>query len=116
MGTRRPSLLNDAHIDTCVSLLEHNDVDNFESRMAAEVRLYWIILKKCSASEVNLVETEAALEAWNGEWSALFSESIWNTHLQLEEYRPNGFEQTSHALNFSKWDTSSPISTHITNH
>lgn len=69
-------MISESQTDVCVSLLKHKDVDNFESRMAAEVRLYWIIAKNCSASEVNLAETEAALQGWNQEWSALFSESI----------------------------------------
>ena len=54
-------------------------MDNFEARMAAEVRLYWIMVKKCSASEVDLVDTEAALEDWYQEWSELFSESSGNS-------------------------------------
>lgn len=83
--------------------------------MAAEVRLYWIILNKCSASEVSLVETEAALENWNQEWSALLSESTWNSPEQMNYGHPDVFEQASHAPNSSRWGTNSPISSRITN-
>lgn len=50
--------------------------------MAAEVRLYWIMVKKCSVSEVDLVDTEAALEDWYQEWSELFSESSGLQYLE----------------------------------
>ena len=48
-------------------------VTNYETRMGAEIKLYWIIYQNCCGLQVNLAETKLALQSWQQEWAALFS-------------------------------------------
>ncbi|KFA63303.1 hypothetical protein S40285_07636 [Stachybotrys chlorohalonatus IBT 40285] len=74
VGTRRHALLNQTQIDRCVSFIKSNEVTNYETRMGAEISLYWIIYTKCNGSHINLSETKHAFENWQHEWSSLFYE------------------------------------------
>lgn len=76
VGTRRQALLNQTQIDQSLRLLETENVTNFEARMAAEVKLYWIIYEKCCTAQVDMVATKNALRAWQQEWAALFGREI----------------------------------------
>lgn len=54
--------------------MEADHVTNYEARMTAEVKLYWIIYQQCCGRQVDLNETKLALQGWQQEWAALFSE------------------------------------------
>ncbi|EXJ83146.1 hypothetical protein A1O1_06765 [Capronia coronata CBS 617.96] len=74
VGTRRQALLNQAQISRCVRLLENDKMTNFEARMAAEIKLYWIIYEKCCISPLDIAGTKNALRSWHQEWAALFDQ------------------------------------------
>ncbi|KAK5218320.1 hypothetical protein LTR96_010385 [Exophiala xenobiotica] len=74
VGTRRPALVNQALVDRGLRFLESDMVTNFEARMAAEVKLYWIIYNNCCGTEVDLEHAKSALQAWQREWAALFNQ------------------------------------------
>jgi hypothetical protein len=52
--------------------LESDEITNFEGRMVAEVKLYWIIYEKCCGPHVDLTEMKANLQAWKQDWATLF--------------------------------------------
>ncbi|KAH7304205.1 putative C6 finger domain protein [Stachybotrys elegans] len=72
VGTRRHALLNQTQIDRCVTFIKSNDVTNYETRMGAEINLYWIIYTRCNGPHINLSETKNAFQSWQREWSSLF--------------------------------------------
>lgn len=72
VGTRRQALLTQEQINRCVRFVESDNVTNYEARMAAEVNLYWIIYDKCCGSDIDLSETQLALQQWRQEWNTLF--------------------------------------------
>ncbi|KAK4948613.1 hypothetical protein LTR10_012617 [Elasticomyces elasticus] len=74
VGTRRQALLTRSQVEQCLRILDTNNVTNFEARMVAEAKLYWIVYEKCSGSQVNVADTKAALKAWQEDWAALFDE------------------------------------------
>ncbi|KAK9415739.1 hypothetical protein SUNI508_10217 [Seiridium unicorne] len=74
IGTRRQSLLNQAQIDRCVRLFESDEITNYEARMVAEVKLYWIIYNKCGGPRVDLPATKMALRNWQLDCVNLFNE------------------------------------------
>jgi len=53
-------------------ILDSDHATNFESRMVAEINLYWIIYKSCSAVPVDLPKAQAALHTWKQEWKFIF--------------------------------------------
>lgn len=52
-----------------------DQVTNFETRMVAEINLYWIIYESCSVVQVDLPGTQASLHQWREEWKFLFGKS-----------------------------------------
>ncbi|KAH6647169.1 hypothetical protein BKA67DRAFT_581868 [Truncatella angustata] len=74
VGTRRQTVLNQAHIDRCVKLIDSSEVTNYEARMVAEVKLYWIIYNKCGRPRIDLAETKLALQNWQRDCMDLFDE------------------------------------------
>ncbi|KAJ9269984.1 hypothetical protein DTO212C5_3954 [Paecilomyces variotii] len=76
VGTRRPAMLNQQHVDHCQYIFENGNLTNYEARMVAEVKLYWVIYKKCCPQShlVDLPEAELALKNWRKEWASLFDE------------------------------------------
>ncbi|KAJ5614883.1 hypothetical protein N7528_008537 [Penicillium herquei] len=76
VGTRRQAMLNQKHIDACQEVFEHITLTNFEARMVAEVKLYWVIYEKCcpQSEQVDLSKAKSALKAWRTEWASLFNE------------------------------------------
>lgn len=81
VGTRRKSLLNQKEVDDCDKVLEHEETPQFETRMVAEVKLYWIIYSQCCAPRVNLGSIRAALSAWKRNWHSLFGTYRLRRHL-----------------------------------
>lgn len=67
-------MLSKAQIDASGGLTErvHPDqMSNFEQRMVAEVKLYWIIYEHTSNTN-GRQQTETALNAWRRDWQPLF--------------------------------------------
>jgi hypothetical protein len=72
VGTRRRSILDAEQIKKCRQILDSDLATNFETRMVAEVNLYWIIYTHCSNMVVDLPKTQATLHEWKQEWKFLF--------------------------------------------
>lgn len=75
VGTRRRSVLNEADIRRCKAILDSNTTTNFESRMVAEVHLYWIMYHNCS-TPVDLPKTQQSLHVWKEEWGWLLGKYL----------------------------------------
>ncbi|KAE9370923.1 hypothetical protein N431DRAFT_343941 [Stipitochalara longipes BDJ] len=74
VGTRRRSILDRKQIEKCRQILDSDHATNFETRMVAEVMLYWIIYESCSSPQVDLPKTQTALHEWREEWKFLFDQ------------------------------------------
>lgn len=74
VGTRRRSILDRKQINECRKILDSDHATNFETRMVAEVNLYWIIYESCLKVPVDLPSTQAALHEWRQEWKFLFDQ------------------------------------------
>jgi hypothetical protein len=72
VGTRRKAQLDHEQIERCRWILDSDHVTNFETRMVAEVNLYWIIYESCSRGTVDVPGTQAVLDTWKQEWKFLF--------------------------------------------
>lgn len=70
--------MNQVQVDRGLHFLESDSITNFEARMAAEVKHYWIIYNNCCGTDVDLVDAKSALQAWQREWAALFSMNTCN--------------------------------------
>lgn len=73
VGTGRKAVLEHGDIERCRRALVVKRASNFESRMVAEVCLYWIIYES-SRKPVDLPNTQSALHSWKEEWKHLFEE------------------------------------------
>ncbi|CAO2657023.1 Nn.00g058260.m01.CDS01 [Neocucurbitaria sp. VM-36] len=73
VGTRRKAVIDRRDIEKCRVILESDHATNFESRMVAEIFLYWIVYETCSAS-VDLPKTQTAFQKWKLEWQYLFDQ------------------------------------------
>ncbi|KAJ5110180.1 hypothetical protein N7532_002825 [Penicillium argentinense] len=74
VGTRRETVLTQSHIDRCRIFLESGNLENYEARMVAEVKLYWVIYEKCCGRRIDLAEAKLALQSWKDQWASLFDE------------------------------------------
>ena len=74
VGTRRRAMLSQAQIDRCRMILDSDRATNFETRMVAEINLYWIIYGQCCSGKVDLPSTQAILSSWRQEWAMLFDQ------------------------------------------
>ncbi|OCL12435.1 hypothetical protein AOQ84DRAFT_285221 [Glonium stellatum] len=74
VGTRRKSLIDRDQVNRCRDVLDSDHATNYESRMVAEVNLYWIIYESCSVIPVDLPKTQAVLHTWREEWKWLFDQ------------------------------------------
>lgn len=73
VGTRRKSVLDEEDINKCRLVLGSNIATNFESRMVAEVCLYWVIYRSCSMT-TDLPKTQESLHDWKEEWGWLLDQ------------------------------------------
>jgi hypothetical protein len=71
VGTRRKAMIDRSQVDRCHKVLDSEHATNFESRMVAEVNLYWILYENCCSSQVDLPKTQSALHAWKREWKSV---------------------------------------------
>ncbi|OAA58224.1 Major facilitator superfamily domain, general substrate transporter [Cordyceps fumosorosea ARSEF 2679] len=76
VGTRRQTMLRQEHVDRCSLLVETGSLQNYEARMVAEVKLYWVMYTKCcpQSGEVDVRDCKVALRNWKTEWAGLFDE------------------------------------------
>lgn len=67
-----------AQIQRCIELASTDNDSSYEcyeSRMAAEVHLYWIIYEQCcQTQDANLKATKRAFSQWQRTWAKLFGE------------------------------------------
>jgi hypothetical protein len=71
VGTRRRAVLDRKDIDRCRAILGSENATNFETRMVAEIFLYWVLYESLNSS-VDLPRTQTALQAWKSEWQYVF--------------------------------------------
>lgn len=89
-------MVDHQQINACREILASDQSTNFETRMVAEINLYWIIYESCSMSQVDLPGTQAALHEWKQEWKFLFGTPIFRvdghflTYSQINQ-DPNSF-------------------------
>ncbi|GAB7335704.1 hypothetical protein MBLNU13_g08007t3 [Cladosporium sp. NU13] len=74
VGTRRPAAVSQKQIQHLVRSADHNKLSNFEMRMVAEVKLYWLIYQMSSASSIGVSSTDHRLVAWRDEHASLFDQ------------------------------------------
>lgn len=67
VGTRRKAIISQEDINQCRLILGSDHATNFETRMVAEVSLYWVLYESLCAP-VDLPRTQAALKTWKNEW------------------------------------------------
>ena len=74
VGTRRQTMLTQEHVDKCQIPLENGRFKNYEARMVAEVKLYWVIYTKCCPQDhqVDLSNAKLSLHKWKEDWTSLF--------------------------------------------
>ncbi|KAH8169459.1 hypothetical protein LIA77_10003 [Sarocladium implicatum] len=68
------TFLKQSHVDQCLRLSDTDNITNFETRMVAEVDLYWKIYQNICEVQVNLKEMNLALRSWQHNWAALFNQ------------------------------------------
>ncbi|CAI6332092.1 unnamed protein product [Periconia digitata] len=73
VGTHRRSVLTQDDVSRCRLILSADHATNFESRMVAEVHLYWIIYQNCN-TWIDLPKAQAALNSWKMEWGFLLDQ------------------------------------------
>jgi hypothetical protein len=71
VGTRRRAVIERKDIDRCRRILGSENATNFETRMVAEIFLYWLLYES-SNGPVDLPKTQAALQNWKSEWQHVF--------------------------------------------
>ncbi|KAJ5600594.1 hypothetical protein N7450_001661 [Penicillium hetheringtonii] len=74
VGTRRQTMLSQEHVDKCQIPLGNGSFKNYEARMVAEVKLYWVIYTKCCPQDqqVDLSDAKLSLQDWKEDWKNLF--------------------------------------------
>lgn len=73
VGTRRVSVLDSSLVATCSKLQDRTkELGNFETRMIAEVKLYFITYQQC-LGHTDRTKTEQQLTNWKLEFTDLFS-------------------------------------------
>jgi hypothetical protein len=68
VGTRRTAMIVHAQIEKCSETLQSDFATQFETRMVAEINLYWVIYEYSCGTSVDLPKTQAALHAWKHDW------------------------------------------------
>ncbi|PVH99483.1 hypothetical protein DM02DRAFT_594183 [Periconia macrospinosa] len=73
VGTHRKAVLSQDDVNRCRLILGSDHATNFESRMVAEVNLYWVMYQHCSTS-VDLSKTQPTLDTWKSDWEFLLDQ------------------------------------------
>ncbi|KAF2485633.1 hypothetical protein BDY17DRAFT_322462 [Neohortaea acidophila] len=74
VSMRRQSMVTKSDVEASRKILQSDIVTNFETRMVAELHLYWTIYEQCVAVDVHLPRAKAALQSWKEEWAFLFNQ------------------------------------------
>ncbi|KAG8420613.1 hypothetical protein J3459_010897 [Metarhizium acridum] len=74
VGMQRRAIISQVEIDRCLRFLEADNVNNYETRMVAEVQLYWVIYQQCCVGRVDLLGVTRALQLWQHKWISLFDQ------------------------------------------
>jgi hypothetical protein len=69
-------MLVSAQIEKCSGTLQSDYATHFETRMVAEINLYWVIYEYCCGASVDLPKTQAALHAWKQDWKAVLGKQF----------------------------------------
>jgi hypothetical protein len=69
VGTRRRAVVDQTDIDRCRLLLESEKATDFETRMVAEIYLYWALYESFNAP---VDQAQATLKSWKSEWQNVF--------------------------------------------
>jgi hypothetical protein len=70
-------MIGPARIERCRMILEFDSVTNFQTRMVAEIHLYWCMYENCTVAFVDLTKAQNALKVWKEEWQFLMGMSIF---------------------------------------
>jgi hypothetical protein len=70
-------MIDRSQIEKCSEILQSDHSTNFETRMVAEINLYWIIYESCSGSTVDLPKTQSSLHTWKQDWKHVLGETSW---------------------------------------
>lgn len=84
VGTHRRAVIDRKDIDRCRLILGSENATNFETRMVAEIFLYWALYESLNSS-VDLPRTQAALHSWKSEWQYVFDRER-SQFLQMSYY------------------------------
>lgn len=76
VGTRRRSIINRNWLAKGEIVLNGDSVSEFEERMVAETRLYWIMYEKCTVFPVNLADIKRTLRKWREQFFPQISMSL----------------------------------------
>ncbi|KAF2668847.1 hypothetical protein BT63DRAFT_286957 [Microthyrium microscopicum] len=74
VGTRRRAMIGPVRIERCRKILEFDSATNFQSRMVAEINLYWCIYESSVATNVDLQTVQTILDTWMQEWKILMEQ------------------------------------------
>jgi hypothetical protein len=69
VATRRRAVIDRKDIDRCRLLMGSEKITNFETRMVAEICLYWTLYESFNAPSD---QAHATLQAWQSEWQNVF--------------------------------------------
>jgi hypothetical protein len=67
-------MIDSTQIYRCRLILDSDFVTNFETRMVAEINLYWCIYEYCSGPKLDLAKAQSSLLSWKTEWKYLFDQ------------------------------------------
>lgn len=110
VGTRRKAVLDERDISKCRLILGSDHATNFETRMVAEVHLYWIMYRSCSLP-IDLPNTQNVLQKWKEEWGYLLG--MWYILTLVELLM---ISQISPGHNSYRWASISLDYSYMTSH
>lgn len=62
-------------IDRCTKILEFDHCSNFQTRMVAEIDMYWRMYESLAVAQVDLPKVRNALLEWSQKWDFLLRKS-----------------------------------------
>ncbi|OOF91588.1 hypothetical protein ASPCADRAFT_210942, partial [Aspergillus carbonarius ITEM 5010] len=77
VGTSRKPMLQETQITRCKSTITTDQTTNYETRMIAEIDLYWTVstqLLNNNRGKINILESVTQLEEWKRQWRSVLDE------------------------------------------
>jgi hypothetical protein len=71
VGTRRRAMIGQDRIDQCGKILDFDGVTNFQTRMVAEINLYWAVYQQSTDVNIDLPRFQITLDGWKKKWGFL---------------------------------------------